>query len=71
MKLGPVTKVDNRNKIPSKIFEDNVMSENYNVIIIFSIYEQFGAIRKPGSESTVYKTYSNSNHLSYKNWKQN
>ena len=47
------------------------MSEIYNVIVIFSIYGQFGAIRKPGSESTVYKTYSNSNHLSYKNWKQN
>ena len=45
MKLGPVTKIDNRNKITSKKFDDNVISENSDVIAIFPIYSQFGAIR--------------------------
>ena len=49
------------------------MSENYDVIAIFSIYRQFGAIRKPDSGRIACKTYIfiNSNFLSYKNWKQN
>ena len=48
------------------------MSANCDVII-FPIYEQFGAMRKPDSGCIVYKTYIfiNSNLLSYKNWKQN
>ena len=44
MKLGSVTKLDKRNKATSKNDGDNVMSENYDVIFIFPIYEQFGAI---------------------------
>ena len=49
------------------------MSENCDVIAIFSIYGQFGAIWKPDSRRIVCKTYisNNSNLLSYKNWKQN
>ena len=49
------------------------MSENYDLIVIFSIYGQFGAIRKLDSEHIVYKTYIfiNNNLLSYENWKQN
>ena len=49
------------------------MSENCNIIAIFPIYGQFGAIRKPDSGRIVCKTYIfiNSNLLSYKNWKQN
>ena len=49
------------------------MSENYNLIVIFSIYGQFGAIRKPDSGHIIYKTYIfiNNNLLSYENWKQN
>ena len=35
MKLGPVTKVDKRIKTPSKKFDDNIVSANCNVIIIF------------------------------------
>ena len=56
MKLGPVTKLDKRNKTTSK--DDDAMSENYDVNAIFLIYSQFGAI-----------TYVsiNSNLLSYKN----
>ena len=35
MKLGPVPKLDKRNKKTSKKFDDEVMSENCNVIAIF------------------------------------
>ena len=52
MKLGPVTKADKRNKTTSKKTDDNIMSKNYSVITIFPIYDQFGAIRKPGSKLT-------------------
>ena len=47
MKLGPVTKVDKR----------NVMSEYCDVIAIFPVYGQFGAIRKLDSRCIVCKTY--------------
>ena len=49
------------------------MLENCDVIVIFPIYGQFGAIRKVDSERMVCKTYIfiNSNRLSYRNWKQN
>ena len=49
------------------------MSENCDVIAIFPIYGQFGAIRKPDSGRIVCRTYIflNSNLLSYKNWKRN
>ena len=69
MKLGPVTKVDKRDKSMSKKFDDDVMSKNCDGIIIFPIYGQFGAIWKPDSGHMVCKTYFffNSNLLSYKN----
>ena len=38
MKLGPVTKLDKRNKITSKKSDDDVMSTNCDIIVIFSIY---------------------------------
>ena len=68
MKLGLVTKLDERKK--SNV---NVMSANCDIIVIFPIYGQFGAIRKPDFGRMVSKTYIfiNSNLLSYKNWKQN
>ena len=49
------------------------MSENYDFIVIFPIFDLFRAMRKPDSERIVSKTYVfiNSNPLSYKNWKQN
>ena len=73
MKLGPVTKHDIRNKTTSKKFDVDVLSENCDVIVIFQIFGQFGAIRRPDSGRRVSKSYvfSNSNFLSYKNWKQN
>ena len=67
MKLGLVTKPDKRNKTKSKKIEDDVMLGNCDVIAIFPIYSQFGAIRKPDSGRIAYKTSINSNLLSYKN----
>ena len=57
MKRGPVTKLDKRNKTTSKKFDDDIMSENLDHIVIFPIYYQFGAIRKPESGRIVCKTY--------------
>ena len=37
MKLGQETKFDKRNKATSKKFDDDVMSRNYDVIVIFPI----------------------------------
>ena len=69
MKLGPVTKIDKRNKTMSKKIHDEVMSENCDVIVIFRIFGEFGAVRRPDSGHRVCKVYlfSNSNFLSYKN----
>ena len=53
MKLGPVTELDKRNKTRSKNFDDDIMSANCEVIVIFPIYGQFRAIRKPDSGRTV------------------
>ena len=68
MKLGPVAKGDKRNKTTSTKFNDDVMSANCDVNVIFPIYGIFGAIRKPDSGHIVCKTYIfiNSNILSYK-----
>ena len=52
MKLGPVTKLD-RNKTTSKKF-DHVMSKNCDAIVIFPIYRQSEAIRKPDSRFIVW-----------------
>ena len=73
MKLGPVTKLDKRNKTRSKKFDEDVMSGNCDVIVIFQIFSQFGAVRRPDSGHRVCESYvfSNRNLLSYKNWKQN
>ena len=48
------------------------MSANCDVIFIFLIYGQFGAIQKPDSGRLVYKIYIfiNSNLLSYKKTKR-
>ena len=66
MKLGPVTKMTR--ETTSKKSDDEVMSANCEIMVIF----QIGAIRKLDSERIVSKTYIfiNSNLLSYKNWKQ-
>ena len=72
LKLGPVSKLDKRNKTTSKKFDDDAMSANCNVILIFQIYGQFGAIQNLDSGRIVFKTYIfiKSNLLSYTNLKQ-
>ena len=69
MKLEPINKLDKRNNTTSNKFDDDVMSENYDVIVIFYIYGQFGAIRKPDSGRRICKSFVsiNSNLLSFKN----
>ena len=37
MKLGPVTKRDKKNTATSKKFDDDVISLNFDVIVIFQI----------------------------------
>ena len=69
MKLGTVTTIDKKNKATSKKIDDDVILENCDVIAIFAIYGQFGAMRKPDFGRIVCKTYIfiNSKLLSYKN----
>ena len=69
MKLEPVTKLDKRNKTTSKNFDNDSMPENCDVIAIFPIYGQFGAMWKPDCGCIVCKTYIfiNNNLLFYKN----
>ena len=43
MKLGSVTKQDNRNKKTSKKFDDDVMSANCDISVVFPISGRFGA----------------------------
>ena len=38
MKLGPVTKLDKRNKTTSKKIGNDVMSANYGVMVTFLIH---------------------------------
>ena len=68
MKLGPVTSFDKRNKITSKKTDDDVISGNCDVTVIFPISGLFGAIWKPDSRHIVCKIYIfiNSNLLPYK-----
>ena len=44
MEFGPEIKLGKKNKAMSNQFDHDVMSLNCNVIIIFSMYGQFGAI---------------------------
>ena len=56
MKLGPVTNPNKRNITMSKKIDDGVMSTSCDIVFIFLIYDQFGAIRKPDSGCMVCKT---------------
>ena len=69
MKLGPVTKLNKKNRATSKKIDDDVVLANYDVIVIFVISGQFGAIWKLDSGCIVCKSYIfiNSNLISYKN----
>ena len=39
MKLGPVTTIDKKNSTALKKFDDDVVSANYDVIVVFPIYD--------------------------------
>ena len=58
MKLGPVTKHDKRNKTTKfkKNFDD-VIKANCDILVVFLIYGQLGAIRKPVSGHSPQKFY--------------
>ena len=68
MKLGPVTKIDKRNKKKSKKIDNDVVSESCDVIVIFRIFGKFRAGCTPDSGQRVCRSYvfSNSNLLAYK-----
>ena len=68
MKLGPVTKSDKRNKKTSKKLM-LTSSQKIVTLLLFLIYDQFGAILKSESRRIVCKTYIliNSNLSSHKN----
>ena len=57
MKVGAATKINKRNKTTSKKFVDDAISKNCDLIVIFLICSQLGAIWKPGSGRIVCKTY--------------
>ena len=71
MKLGPLTKLDERNKITTKKIVYDFISEFCEVIVFFPINDQFGAIRKSDSGRLVCKTsvksFIKSNILFFKN----
>ena len=52
-KLGPVTKINKRNKTTSKKIDDDVIIGNCDVIVIFRIFGQFGAAWRSDSGHRV------------------
>ena len=71
MKLGPITKLDKRNLLTFKKFDDDFMWVSCDVTVTFPIDDQFVAEQSGCwiQESMVCKTYIviNSNLSSYKN----
>ena len=69
MKLGSVTKLDKTTSKTKQCQENFTMMLCQQIVTIFPIYGQFGAIRKPDTGCIVCKIYIfiNSNLLSYKN----
>ena len=55
--IGLVTKRDKRNTTISKKFDDNLILASCDFILIFSIYDKFGAIRKLDSRCIVCNSY--------------
>ena len=52
MKLGPVTKLDERNTTSSKKFDDDLVSVSFSQLMV-----DFGANRNPDSGRMVYNSY--------------
>ena len=71
--LDQYLKLTRKTKQRPKKIDNDVMSANCDVIVIFPIYDQFGAIWKPDSGCTVCKFYIFIYRVlsSFKNWKQN
>ena len=69
MKPGSVTKLDKKKQNNVKKIEHDVISVNCDVIVIFPVYCQFGAIWMSDSGCMVCKTciLINSKILSYQN----
>ena len=61
MKFGTVPKLDKRKKTTSKKLDHDVKSENYDVIVIFRIFGQFGAVQRPDFGHSLCKSYAFSN----------
>ena len=57
MKIGPVTKRDNRNIATSQKFENDVILTNCDLAVFFLIYGQFVVIRKLDSGRMLYIIY--------------
>ena len=57
MKLGLVTKAGKKSKSNLTKIDDDAVSENCDVIVIFTIYGQFGAIPNADSGDIACKTY--------------
>ena len=55
MKFKQISKLDKRNKNNVKKIDGDIMSANCEVIVVFPIYGQFGAIWKTDSGCMVYK----------------
>ena len=53
MKLVPGTKLEKRNTATSKKLDEDVVSVNFDVLVIFPIYGQFGVIVKLDSGRMV------------------
>ena len=53
--LGQSLNLTRETKLHQKKFDDDALSGNYDVIVIFLIYSLFGAIRKSDSGCKVYK----------------
>ena len=56
LQLFPVTKIDNENTATPKTFDNDVMSENFDVIVNFPIHGQFRSILSPDSRHMACKT---------------
>ena len=56
MKLGPVTKLDNRNITMIKEFSDDMSFQQIERPLSFQIDDQYAAIQKPDSWRMVNKT---------------
>ena len=69
MELVQVTKLEKTNKATSKRIGGDIILANCDVIVIVSIYGQFGALQKPNSRRMVCRTYIfiNNSFSSYQN----